>query len=90
MNPIKSRQYDRSLFLNLQIFNDFMNYYKAQRSSLRSPRVRGNLARPSDQGPSASELDQEINEQKRLFSNLCKEIGNTLTPESLESEYDES
>ena len=62
-----------------------MNYYKAQQSSTRPPRICSNITKLLDQAPyqtsKLSGLDQEINDHKRLFSSLWKEIGHTLTPE---------
>lgn len=83
LDLIKNREFDKALLLNLQIFNDFVTYAKRPKISVLSEKPESQMSR-------FSEIDQEIHDQRRLFSEICKDIGNSLSPESLESDYDDA
>ena len=97
---LKFKGYDKALLQIFLIFIDFINFTKSQQSlpkrvaELYDSRsgLKNSMEKPSSRTSKYSDLDQEINEQKRLFSTLCKEIAQSINPESLGSgsDYDES
>lgn len=86
-SAIKSNRGEIALASVLTAFNDFIDYSKQTH-----PGSKGNLIDSFDsrykptgnnlsRASKYSDLDQEINQQKRIFSNLCKEITQSLNPE---------
>lgn len=98
VNLLKIKKHDVVLTSVLNTFCEFMEYCKIKpqgvRGGMDSFEMRGaGVNKSSSRISKYSDLDQEINDQKRVFSSLFKEIAQSLNPDmndDLGSEIDES
>jgi hypothetical protein len=95
---IKSKRNEVALMSVLNTFNDFLEYSKNKTPSramlIESFEYRSHGQNLNNQSRTSrySDLDQEISDQKKIFSNLCKEIAQSLNPDLMElgSDLDEN
>ena len=97
-SAIKCKRPESALVSVLTAFNDFIEYSKLRNFAARpglmdsfDSRYKNN-ANNTSRTSKYSDLDQEINDQKKIFSNLCKEIAQSLNPDLMElgSDMDEN
>ncbi|OMJ78466.1 hypothetical protein SteCoe_21705 [Stentor coeruleus] len=92
LNSIKNRNYEEILLVTIQTFLDFIDFVKYKygeskrlmdsREYRNSP---GLIYKASSPTSKYSDIDQEILDKKKVFSDLCKEISQSLNPVSMNS-----
>ncbi|OMJ90210.1 hypothetical protein SteCoe_7507 [Stentor coeruleus] len=92
LNSIKSKNYEQNLLVTIQTFLDFVDFVKYKHGeskrltdSYESRNTPGLIFKASSPASKYSDIDQEILDKKKVFSNLCKEISQSLNPESMNS-----
>lgn len=92
LNSIKNRNYEQNLLVTIQTFLDFIDFVKYKHGeskrltdSYESRNTPGLIFKASSPTSKYSDIDQEILDKKKVFSNLCKEISQSLNPESMNS-----
>lgn len=98
INLVKTKKTEMALMTVLNTFCEFIEYCKIKPPNHRSLidsfeyRNAGMAKSSSSRAGEYSDLDQEISDQKKVFSNLFREIAQSLSPDinELGSEIDES
>ena len=100
VKKINNKDHSKALSVALKALLDFLNFSNPNRLEPRPSSdyfgtrnyLNPNKSKASSKSSKASDLDQELSDQKKLLSNLCKEIAISLNPESLEglSDYEDS